>query len=182
MLQRLVHDLIHPQVTTLKVQYLEFIQKYPHSYHVDDVMAIEDDVHALRTRQHGSTFQRPPPGRLDKFRLVQYADAYTTIRYAYIGLSYGIHPARIAFLAYSAPGQKLSKQSFWSVNEQRRLGALVIDGLGYMRNGQYCEGIQPSKELKDIVDRRRVDAITSSANYAFACGTPDCEKCAEVER
>ena len=136
---------------------------------------------ALREEQHGIMFP-PPPRRIDGLRLVQYADAYTTIRCAYTGISYGLRPARIAFLAYSAPGHKLNEQSFWSVDEQRRLRPLEIDGFGYMKNGKYCKGIQPSKDLKDIVDRRRVDAIMSSANYTFACETPDCERCAEAER
>lgn len=177
MLRRRVHDLIHPQVTTLKIEYLDFIQ--PYAYPASRTLPIEDLVLALR-EQEGTLFP-PPPRTLDSLRLVQYADAYTTIRCAYIGISYGVRPARVAFLAYSAPGHKLNEQSFWSVNEQSQLRPLTIDGLGYMKNGEYCEGIQPSKELKDVVERRRVDAITSSATYAYACEVLDCQKCAVTE-
>lgn len=177
MLQRFVHDLIHPQVTTLKIQYLDFIHE--HAFPAFRTVPIEDLV--LTLRDQGGALFPPPPRTLDSLRLVQYADAYTTIRYAYIGISYGVRPARVAFLAYSIPGHKLNEQSLWSVNEQSYLRPLAIDGLGYMKNGRYCEGIQPSKELRDVVDRRRVDAITNSATYAFACELLDCRKCAAIE-
>ena len=178
-LRKRVHELIHPQVITLKIEYLDFIQEY--AWITPRTLVPEDLILALRERQPGTMFP-PPPEKMDGLRLMQYADAYTTIRYAYIGISYGVRPARVAFLAYSAPGHKLNEQSFWSVDEQSRLRPLEIDGLGYMKNGEYCKGIQPSKELRDVVDRRRVDAITSSANYAFVCEMPDCWKCADSER
>jgi hypothetical protein len=181
MFQNLAHEIVHPQVTTLKIAYIDSIGSAENPQSLETLERV-----ILQTREDaGGTLFTTCPRELEGCRLVQSAEAFR-IEHGYSMMPHPfdvpvIRPVRVAFLAYSAPGYMLEERSFWPFDEQGQLALPVIESLGRWENRKYTDSAQFGQDLRGLIDRKGADALTKSANCVFVCGSTDCNKCARAK-
>jgi hypothetical protein len=180
MFQELAHEILHPQVTTLKIAYIDSIGG---NQSVESLETLDRVVLQMR-EDAGGTFFTSPPRKLEGFRLVQSAEAYRIQEGDPMPHPFDrpvIHPVRVGLLAYSAPGCMLDKQSFWPFDDQGQIAPPAMEDLGRWKHGKYKAGIQPGQELRGLIERKKVEAILNSTNYTFVCESRGCHKCVPLK-
>ena len=175
--QEIAHEVVHLQTNTLRIAYVDSIGDHtpPESYN-----ALERVI--LQTKKDmGGTFFTPPPRQIEGLRLVQSAEAFC-IEHGTSAMPHPfdtpiIRPVRVALLAYSAPGCTLDKNSFWSFDNYGQIALSKTEHLERLRLGRYGAGVHFGRGLQGLIERKKVQAITSSASYQFLCKSTDCHKC-----